>query len=240
MALLAAFQILLFRYSGQDDILIGTPIANRHRPELEGLVGFFVNTIVLRGKLHGAEGFRAVLRRARETALGAYQHQDAPFQRVVEERTSSAIRCWRRCFQVMFAFQNLASGALTMHGLTVEGVALQNEHAWHDLLLDVSAGPGGVAATFEFNADLFDAETIDALADNFAALAAIVEQPELPLARLPMVTNREEQRITRTWNETTRAFPDCASFAELFAAQVARTPGPWPFVATAARSPTRS
>ncbi|MDB4965062.1 MAG: Malonyl CoA-acyl carrier protein transacylase, partial [Myxococcales bacterium] len=225
MAMLAALQILLARYTGQDDILIGTPIANRHRPELEPLVGFFVNTLVLRGRIDGADGFRAILRQARETALSAYQYQELPFQHVVEAMHVDRDPHVSPLFQTMFTFHNTPASQFEMDGLTVEGFPIQTEHSQYDLSIEIVPDADGIKGAFEYNADLFDDETIGSLVDNFAVLlTALVEQPDVPVARLPLVTAGEQHRLTRAWNETTRSFPAYDSMAELFAAQAARTP----------------
>ncbi|MBN1567730.1 MAG: amino acid adenylation domain-containing protein, partial [Acidobacteria bacterium] len=161
MTLLAAFQTQLHRYSGQSDIAVGSPIANRSRAELEGLIGFFVNTLVLRSNLEGNPAFRELLSRVREVALGAYAHQDLPFEKLVEELKPERDPGRNPLFQVMMVLQNASDIALNLPGLIIEPIREDTATAKFDLTLELEESPEGIAGSFEYNTDLFDAPTID-------------------------------------------------------------------------------
>ena len=142
MTLLAAFDLLLCRYAGQEQVLVGSPIANRNRSETEGLIGFFVNTLVLRGDVRGNPSFRELLRRVRETALGAYAHQDLPFEKLVEELQPERDMSRSPLFQVMFVLQNAPGEALELEGLSLSGVESAGETAKFELMLALAEGGG--------------------------------------------------------------------------------------------------
>jgi non-ribosomal peptide synthetase component F len=167
MTLLAGFQSLLGRYTGQEEIVVGTPIANRTREEVEGLIGFFVNTLVLRTDLSGGVSFRQLLGRVRETALGAYTHQDVPFEQLVEELRPERDLSHTPLFQVMFVLQNtpLQQG-LELPGLRLAVQAVESVTAKFDLTLSMAEGDGELGATFEYNTDLFEAGTMARLGDT--------------------------------------------------------------------------
>ena len=164
MVLLAAFQVLLGRYSGKDDLLVGSPIANRNRPELEPLIGFFVNTLVLRGDLAGDPAFGELVERARATALGAYAHQDLPFERLVEELRPERHLARNPLFQVMLALQNAPLGRVELPGLTLAPLEFDAATAQFDLHLDVTEVAGEWTAELVYATDLFDAATVRRLA----------------------------------------------------------------------------
>ncbi|HEX8275245.1 MAG TPA: non-ribosomal peptide synthase/polyketide synthase [Longimicrobiaceae bacterium] len=225
MALLAAWQALLARWSGQDDVLVGTPVAGRTRVELEGLIGFFVNTLVLRAELSGDPGFRALLGRVREAALGAYAHQDVPFERLVEEMQPERTLRHTPLFQAMFALQNAGGGELELGGLRAEPLESAADVAKFDLDLQLAEEGDGLAGALVFRAELFDAATAERLAAHFAALLeGALAAPDAPLARLPLMDAAERARVL----EAGRAPAAAHAFAPVHAgvaAQARRTPG---------------
>jgi aspartate racemase len=160
MTLLAVFQILLYRYTGQEDVIVGSPIANRNRVEVEGLIGFFVNTLVLRTELSGDPSFRELLGRVREVALGAYAHQDLPFEKLVEELQVERDLSRNPLFQVMFVLQNAPISALEFRGLSLTPLEVHNGTAKFDLTLELEESAEGIRGWFEYNTDLFDTLTI--------------------------------------------------------------------------------
>ena len=200
MTLLAAFQALLHRYSGQDDIAVGTPIANRTQVETEDLIGFFVNTLVMRGRCAGNPTFRQLLARTREAALGAYAHQDLPFEMLVDALQPPRSRSHSPLFQVVFTMQNMAVGSMDLPGLKLRPVEADAGIAKFDLTLSAVEGPDGFSGAFEYNVDLFDAATIRRMAGHFARLlAAAVAQPDTPIGSLPLLTAAEAAQLA-TWN----------------------------------------
>ncbi|CAG0936138.1 nonribosomal peptide synthetase DhbF [Thermoflexales bacterium] len=224
MTLLAAFQVLLYRHTGQEDITVGTPIANRNRRESEGLIGFFVNTLVLRTRLTGHLRFREVLRQVREVALAAYAHQDLPFEKLVDEIQPDRALTWNPLFQVMFALQNAPRTALTLPGLKVQLLDLDNGTAKVDLLLNLDETGESLSGWFEYNTDLFDPATVARLAARFQLLLeGISADPEQSIAHLPLLSE-SEQYLLAQWNETRTSYPRNESVPELFEAQAARTP----------------
>ncbi|HEY0737984.1 MAG TPA: amino acid adenylation domain-containing protein [Herpetosiphonaceae bacterium] len=224
MTLLAAFQTLLFRYSGQDDILVGTPIANRTRRELEGLIGVFVNTLVLRSDLAGNPSFRELLGRVRQTTLGAFAHQDLPFERLVEVLQPARDPSRSPLFQVMLALQNAPSEALKLPGLMFEPIAVGSGTAKFDLMVLMTEDADGLMGSLEYNTDLFDHDTMTRLIDHYHTLLdGIVAHPEARLADLPLLPAAEWQQMA-LWNATRTSYPHDRCVHELVAAQAARTP----------------
>ncbi|MFZ5918494.1 MAG: amino acid adenylation domain-containing protein, partial [Chloroflexota bacterium] len=225
MLLLAAFQTLLYRYSGQEDISVGTPIANRNRAEVEGLIGFFVNTLVIRGDLSGGPSFRELLRRLREAALGAYAHQDVPFEMVVDALQPQRELSHNPLFQVMFALQNAPSETVVLPGLILDSLAVDSGTAKFDLTLSLTEQDGELGGALEYNSDLFEGETIERLIGHYQTLlAGIVAHPEQSVDSLPLLTEAERQQLVVTWNQTEAPYPAGLCVHELFAAQAARTP----------------
>jgi amino acid adenylation domain-containing protein/FkbM family methyltransferase len=207
MAVLAAWSALLSRYSGQDDVSIGTPVANRTRREVEGLIGFFVNTLVLRLDLRpgksGEPGFAALVERARRTALAAFAHQDVPFEKVVEAIQPPRERGRSPLFQVMLAFQNTPEAELDLPGLTVEPVEVETGSAKFDLTLSVQESPQGLLLRAGYRTDLFFPPTIERLLDHTAALlAAAVAEPRRPVRDLPLLHAAERHQLLAEWNDT--------------------------------------
>ncbi len=225
MTLLAAFQTLLYRYSGQDDINIGTPIANRNRAEIEPLIGCFINTLVLRGDLSGDPSFRELLRRVRETALGAFAHQDLPFEMIVEALQPERDLSRTPLFQVMFILQNAPVGRFDMPGLTLSAVEAESGVSTFDLTLAVSEGAEELQGALEYNTDLFDAATIARMLGHFETLlGAIAVDHALPVSALPLLTEAERRQLLVEWNDTAVAYPLDRCIHRLFEDQAARTP----------------
>ncbi|HLX07384.1 MAG TPA: amino acid adenylation domain-containing protein, partial [Thermoanaerobaculia bacterium] len=229
MTLAAAFALLLGRSANQEDVLLGTPIANRNRREIEDLIGFFVNTLVLRIDLGGAPSFHSLLRRVREVALGAYAHQDLPFERLVDEAAPGRDLRHSPLFQVMFVLQNASDETLDLPELACSVVELPAQTAKFDLTLSLAARDGAIAGSFEFDRDLFDAATVRRHARRLETLlAAAVLRPEEPVTELPLLAAAERHQLLREWSAVAapeRERRGGATLVELFEAQVRRAPG---------------
>ncbi len=222
---LAAFQCLLHRYTGQEDFAVGTPIANRNRVEIEGLIGFFVNTLVLRANMAGNPTFREILRRTREAALGAFAHQDLPFEKIVEELNPERHTNRTPLFQVMFALQNVPSSELQLAGQRISTVEFDHGTAMFDLTLSIFEAPGNYRGVIEFNTDLFDRDRIARMQGHFCTmLEAIAADPDLRVGTLPLLTGSERRQIVDEWNEARLAHAGGPCVHQLFAAQAERTP----------------
>ena len=225
MTLLAVFKLLLYRYSSQDDIVIGSPTANRTRVETEDLIGFFVNTLVLRSNLSGNPSFRELLVRIRKTALEAYEHQDIPFEKLVEELHPDRDPSRSPLLQVMFAHQTARRQIRDMGGLSVSPIEIDNGTAKFELSLYTWEAPEGLKATFEYNTDLFDTATITRMLDHFETLLqGVVKNPNQPIADIPILTEAEKHQLLVEWNGTLRDYPNDQCVHQLFEAQVERTP----------------
>jgi len=225
MTLLAAFQTLLGRYSGQQDIAVGTPIAGRKRPQVEGLIGFFVNMLVLRADLSGNPTFRELLQRVREVALGAYANQDLPFERLVEELQPERNLSYNPLFQVSFALENAPAERARLGALRANFELLSTGTAKFDLAMEMTSGPDGLTAAVEYCTDLFGREMMQRLLDHFRVLLeGIVADPDQRIMALALLTDAERRQLLVEWNETTIDYPAGASIQELFEAQVRRTP----------------
>ncbi|WP_340122075.1 amino acid adenylation domain-containing protein [Methylobacter svalbardensis] len=224
ITLSAALQVLLHRYSGQDDIVLGTAIAGRNRQELENLIGFFVNTLVLRTDLSGAPGFNELLSRVRKTCSDAYSHQDLPFEKLVAELNVPRDASRHPLFQVMLILQP-ATQDLQLPGLTISRLAVPHSTAKFDILMSLREYPDGLTGTIEYSTDLFNAGTINQLIGHFQTLLeAIVEAPETSIAKLPLLTAAERQQLLVEWNATQSDYPKDSCIHQLFEQQVARTP----------------
>ncbi len=225
MTLLAAFKTLLYRYSGQEDILVGSPIANRNHGEIEQSIGFFVNTLVLRTNLSDSPSFSQLLNRVREVTLGAYAHQDLPFEKLVEALQPERDLSRSPLFQVMFIFQNAPVTPLELPGLTLEPLEQSNGTAKYDLSLYVRETDSGLQATWEYNTDLFEPATIQRMQGHWQTLLeAVATAPETPISHLPLLTPPEEQQLLIQGNQTQADYPQTACLHHLFEAQVERTP----------------
>lgn len=228
MTLLAAFQTLLYRYSGQTDICVGSSIANRHHSQTESSIGLFVNTLVMHTNLSGNPSFQELLGRVREVALGAYAHQDLPFEQLVEALQPERSLSYQPLFQVMFVLQNAPMPALELPGLTLSSWEIDTATAKFDLTLSMSYSSGELVGTLEYNTDLFEADTINRMLGHFQTLLeGIVAHPEQRLADLPLLTLAQRQQLLVECNCT----PEGAGIRQanecihnLFEAQVKRTP----------------
>ena len=237
MVLLAAFGTLLSRYAGADDVLVGSPIAGRTRVELEGMIGFFVNTLVLRVETGGGPSFRELVRRVRESTLGAFTHQDLPFERLVEELQPERSLAHNPLFQVAFTYQNLpnAAGQERAPAAAAPDPAPPAPHApgaaapaqgtaKFDLMLYVADQGDAFAAGLEYNADLFDPATVARITEHFTTLLrAAVADPAARADRLSLLAPAERARLA-AWNGTEWPLPEVEGVHRLIEAQAARTP----------------
>ena len=225
MTLLAAFQALLYRYTGQDDVSVGTAVANRNRKEIENLIGFFVNTLVIRTDLSGAPGFDELLKRVRKVTLEAYMHQDLPFETLVEALQPDRDLSHTPLFQVAFALQQAPSTPLSMPGLDVEPLEVDSGTAKFDLQLTLAEEPEQLSGTFEYNTDLFERATIECMASHLHTLLdAIVDDPKQPVSALPLLTPEERQTLLVDWNATSMSTPTDQCAHTLFEAWATRQP----------------
>jgi amino acid adenylation domain-containing protein len=225
MAFLAAFKVLLHRYTSQDDVIVGTPIANRNRLETEDIIGFFVNAVVLRTELSGDPTFRELVARVRQVCLGAYGHQDLPFDRLVEELHVTRDLSRNPLFQAMFVLHNASLPPLELAGLTMSPIEGDSETAHFDLTLQIIDSGQGLTASFVYNTDLFEADTIVRMLANFTILlAGIVADPGRRLSDLPLLTDAERQRVLAHGIGATADRPSDLCIHQLFEAQVARIP----------------
>jgi amino acid adenylation domain-containing protein len=224
MTLLSAFATLLARYTGSDDIVIGSPIANRTYQQIEPLIGFFVNTLVLRIDLSENPPFENLLKRVRQVALDAYTHQDIPFEQLVEELQPKRNLSHSPLFQVMFSLENTPMNDLELLGLTVTPVELENTIAKFDLSLELTETASLLTGAFEYNTDLFERATIARMFGHFQTLLmGIVENPFKPIHQLSLLTITEHQQL-KSWNDTAVDYPQDKCIHQLFEAQVERTP----------------
>ena len=235
MTCLAAFQTLLMRQSGQQDVVVGSPIAHRSESEIESLIGFFANTLVLRTDLSGNPTFCELVGRVRRMALAAFAHQEVPFEKLVDELQPVRDPSRMPLFQIMFAFQNYPSTAVTISphgeraiefagGLTARPMPIDSEAAKFDLTLYLSESQAGLQATWQYNADLFDRVTIERLTARFQTLLrAIAADPQQRLAVLPIVSE-DETRLTGEWSRAAESPPLANSFLDAFEARVKQAP----------------
>ncbi len=225
MTLLAGFQTLLYRYTAQEDIVVGSPIANRNRAEIEGLIGFFVNTLVLRTNLVGNPSFAELLKRVREVALGAYAHQNLPFELLVEKLQPQRDLSHTPLFQVMFVLENAPISALELPGLSLNFLESHSDSAKFDLTLYMAETESGIVGSLEYNTDLFEENTIKRMTAHLQTLfAGIVANPQQRLSELPLLTASEQHQLLVDWNDTQVEYSQYQSIHELFEAQVEKTP----------------
>ncbi len=223
MLLLAVFKVLLMKYSGQADLVIGADVANRNRAETENLIGFFVNMLVLRTDLSGDPTFRDLLQRVREVCLEAYAHQDLPFEKLVEELQPERSLNHSPLFQVVLVLQNAPLKELHLPELTLSPVGGESGTAKFDLVFGLLEAEKRLIGSLEYSRDLFEAATIKRLLGHYQTLlAAVVADPGQRLSRLPLLTEAEEQQLA-AWNHTSEEYPR-EVIHQLFEAQVARTP----------------
>src|SRR6266700_3754856 len=225
MTVLAAFMVLLARYTGMDDVVVGTPVANRDRGETEDLIGFFVNTLVMRADLSGGPSFAGLLGRVRAMALQAYAHQDLPFEQLVDELVTERDRSRTPLYEALLNYVTAPAG----HGGDDGGGGDEGPGAEviakHDLRLIVAEDGGGLAGVAEYSTALFDAATIGRLAGHLGVLlAAIAAGPAVPLSRLPVLTAGEREQLLAGWNDTAAAVPDAGGVHELITARAGVCP----------------
>ena len=224
MTLLAAFNMLLYGYTGQNDLVVGTPIANRNRTEIAGLIGYFVNILVLRTDLSGNPSFRELLARVYQVALDAYTYQDLPFEKLVESLHPERSLSHTPLFQVMFALHNAPTPELQLPDLTIRGLDVDIITSKFDLTLAFRETPQGLQGFVEYNTDLFKAETIDRLMQHYQQLLqTIAANPDRRLSDISLLTP-SEYHLLAEWNETQANYPTHQCIHQLFEAQVERTP----------------
>ncbi|CCI09458.1 non-ribosomal peptide synthetase [Microcystis aeruginosa] len=225
MTLLAAFGVVLSRYSGQTDIVIGSAIANRNRREIEGLIGFFVNTLALRLDLSEKPSFAAFLKQVQTVTQDAYEHQDLPFEMLVEELQLERKLDRNPLVQVMFALQNAANEAWDLPGLTIAEMSWELDPARFDLEVHLSEVDDGIAGFCCYNIDLFDGPTIARLLQHFQnILKAIIANPQQSVSLLPLLSEQEQKQLLVDWNQTQADYPQDSCIHQLFETQVERTP----------------
>ncbi|HKR97057.1 MAG TPA: amino acid adenylation domain-containing protein, partial [Candidatus Angelobacter sp.] len=225
MTLLAAFKVLLHRYTGQDDVTVGTPIANRQRQEIEHLIGFFTNTLALHTDLSGNPSFRELLKRVRETALDAYAHQDLPFEYLVEQLHPQRTLSHSPLVQVMFVLRNTPETEIKLPHLKVTPQNSDFSTAKFDLTFYLDDQQEGIVGAIEYNTDLFNPDRIHRMAAHFCTLLrSIVANPDRPISDLALLSEKENRQLLLEWNDSSAVYPPVCAH-QLFEQQVARTPG---------------
>ncbi|HEU4556928.1 MAG TPA: amino acid adenylation domain-containing protein, partial [Longimicrobium sp.] len=225
MTLLGAFQVLLSKYGGGEDVVVGSDIAGRTRREVEELIGFFVNTLVLRTDLSGDPSFREVLRRVREATVGAYEHQEVPFEKLVAELQPERSLSYSPLVQVMFTLQNAGEREDGLAGLELRGAGAAMEIAKFDLSLDLVATPQGVRGGLNYSTDLFERGTAERMLGHLVrVLEQVAADADVRLSRLALAGPEERAQVVVEWNRTERPFPRVACIHQLFQVQAERTP----------------
>ena len=225
MTLLAGFKVLLQRYTGQTDIAVGTPVAGRNHVDTESLIGFFANTLVLRTDLSGDPTFRELLKRVRETALGAYLHQNVPFERLVEELHPVRDLSHTPLFQVMMALQNAHAETPELAGLSLTLLDVPTTTAKFDLLMFCEEREDGLKFTLEYNTDLFEPVTISRLLQHWQnVLAGVLAAPDARISSLRLMGPNEQQQVLQTWNDTAKNYPGPQLIHARFERQAEKTP----------------
>src|SRR5262249_33993000 len=229
MVLLAGFDLLMSRYSGQEDVVVGTDIANRNRAEIEGLIGFFVNQLVLRVEVRAGESFVEVLQRVREGWLGAYRHQDVPFEKLVEELEPERDLSRSPLFQAKLIMQNAERRGLELEGLRLSGGGTEVQTTRLDLTVSITDMGMNVerdlVGAVTYSQDLFEKETIERLMNHYRnVLKEIAENCERPISDLSLLSDQEREQIVVEWNQTAKPYRNDRCIHELFAEQAERTP----------------
>ncbi|MDB9378638.1 amino acid adenylation domain-containing protein, partial [Nodularia sphaerocarpa] len=223
MTLLTAFNILLYRYSGQDDILVGSTVTSRDRSEIVNLIGLFVNNLIFRTNLSDKPSFLQLLNQVKETVLGALSHQELPFEDLVEQLQPERNLSQNPLFQVMFVLHNTPSQTITLPDLKIEPVETEHFTSRFDISLDMYETPSGLRGTWEYSTELFQPTTIERLNEHFQTLlSAIVINPEKSIVELPLLTQKEQNLLIQ-WNDTFTDIPNLSVY-ELFSQQVTKTP----------------
>ena len=224
MTLLTTFNILLYRYSGQKDILVGTPIANRTHYKTEDLIGFFVNTLVLRTRIKPAHPITELLEQIRQTALEAYAHQDIPFEYLIEQLNPTRSLSHSPLFQAMFVLQNAPMGTLDLEGLEVSLLEQKNTTTKFDITLSIEEQGDELVCDWEYCTDLFHQKTIERMIEHFKILLdGVVNNPEQSVSQLPLLTETEIQQL-QSWNQTETDYQKDKTIVDLFQEQVEKNP----------------
>ena len=220
MVLFAGFATLLWRYSRQDSLVVGTPVANRGRKELEPLIGFFVNTLALRMNFSGDPNVRELIAHVKETAIGAFRNQDVPFERLVEELQPARNLGFSPIFQVMFILQNAPLDDLRLPGVRLEEIEVEAGTSMFDMTLKLRERGGLLEGELEFNTDLFDRATIERLIGHYQLiLDGMRHDPDCAVSRLPVLTGAERETLLVRWNNTERSMPETETVVQLFEEQ---------------------
>ena len=221
----AAFQVLLARYSGSDDVVVGSPIAGRTRREVEELIGFFVNTLVLRTDLSGDPTFREVLRRVREVTLGAFEHQDMPFEQLVADLQPERSLSHAPLFQVLFTLRDAEGARPALPGLRSHPFGAGVETTKFDLMLGMTTHAHGLRALLTYSTDLFEPATVERMLGHLVrVLEQVATDPDARLDALTLLADAERAQVVEGWNQTDRKYPGSASVPEVLARHVTRTP----------------
>jgi amino acid adenylation domain-containing protein len=225
MTLLAGFELLLSRYTGQRDVVVGTPVAGRVRVELEGLIGLFVNTVALRVEMSDGMSFRELVRRVKGVCLGAYGHQEVPFERLVEELKPEREGGRTPFFEAMLAWQNTPERRLEVGGLRFEAEEVGGETAKFDMVMSLQERDGEVVGRMEYSTEVFEAETAERFVRHFKTLLSnVVAGPDRRISDYALLDEAERRKLLVEWNDTRREYPREACVHELFEAQVERRP----------------
>jgi amino acid adenylation domain-containing protein len=225
MTLLAGLYVVLHRHSGAEDVVVGSPIANRNREETEGLIGFFVNTLALRVRVKGEESFAELLEGVKKAALGGYEHQDLPFEKLVEELQPERSLSYHPLFQVMFVLQNASEGTVRLPGLEVRGLRVEAEAAIFDLSLELREEKGELQARVLHNTDILEGETVERMLGHYErVLAEAARVPETKIRDLRLLDSTERQQIIVDWNRTSAGWMLDNCIHKLFEQQVQKTP----------------
>ncbi len=225
MVLLAAFQTLLFRYSGQEDVVVASPVANRTRTETEELIGLFANMLILRTDLAGNPSFKELVRRVRTVTLGAFEYQDVPFDRLITELQYSRDTSYNPLFQILFQLQNIPLPEPELVGLTLRSLVIDNHTAKFDLSIMLEETRQGLVGTIEYNADLFEARTIYRMCGHYQRLLEeAVARPECSITDFSLLTFVEQRQILNEWNATSTDYPEDLCLHHLFTRQVMQHP----------------
>jgi aspartate racemase len=225
MTLLAAFGVLLMRHSGQEDVVVGTPVAGRNRSDIEGLIGFFVNTLVLRTDLSGEPTFRELLARVRDVALEAYAHQELPFEKLVEQVNPERTLSYSPIFQVMAVMQNAGERQIRLPGITVAPIELETTTSKFDLTAFFTETGRGMEVSFQYSTDVYEASAMERMLTHLGILLnGIAEGPDRKVWQLPLLTQEERHLVLEEWNRTEAPYPREKTVHRLFEDQVERTP----------------
>jgi hypothetical protein len=225
MTLLAAFRTLLRFYTGQDDLCIGTPVSGRTHAEIQGLIGFFINALVLRLDAPVEQSFRGLLSHVRRTVVEAFAHQDVPFEMVVDAVQPERVASRTPLFQIMFALQNARMDDLRLEGLNVSMIESHSGTSKFDMTLAMREESGGLRASLEYNSELFDAATIARMLSHFRnLLTRVVTDPDAPLSSSMLLDEKEERQLLVEFNDTRRPYPSDSTIHELFSEQARLTP----------------